>query len=389
MEEREVYKFEDIARIGIINTGGNQCSIGCTYCFYKYENPQNFCRNDFLTMKKFLSILEVIPKEIAQISIEGLWVDPFMNKNVYDFIIEVSSRFPKSQIMVCTHGVLMTSDGIKKLRDLSNFYIALSVNTFDVTIRRWISKIDNVHIVVEAIQELATHPLITDFGSTEAVLQDYAIWKKYSRVKHNNLHIRRMEYNKYFPDSVIKYSIAGTKTIYKTAKCLKDQGVRVVVLGLKLHELLEFANAEIDTPFKNGLKELHHVLTKMNETDLMITTSMSLEYIEHHITKGKILVVKNNVFGGNYDTCGFLTFKDITTQVKAMGQNFNRIFIPSHMFRLSDNDGTGRKYDLLGDSLYDQELNFITHDVNRINQTDTIREISKKFINNSYYPMRW
>ena len=70
-----------------------------------------------------------------------------------------------------------------------------------------------------------------------------------------------------------------------------------------------------------------------------------------------------------------------------MEKKYNRIFIPSQMFRLSDNDGTGRKYDLLGHSLYDQEYNFITHDIHRVtdfNDFEYVREISKSFKNDTY-----
>jgi radical SAM protein with 4Fe4S-binding SPASM domain len=102
------------------------CNRKCGFC------PRS--APDFKDIKEFVSInlIEKISKELAAINWSGLmlfsgFVEPLLNKNIYEIISKVKKIIPKCKIELVTNGDVLNVDRAKKLflSGLDSFYISV------------------------------------------------------------------------------------------------------------------------------------------------------------------------------------------------------------------------------------------------------------------------
>jgi radical SAM protein with 4Fe4S-binding SPASM domain len=102
------------------------CNRKCGFC--PRSSP------GFKDIKEFISInlIEKICNELAEINWSGLmlfsgFVEPLLNKNIYEIIAKVRNIIPKSQIELVTNGDVLSVDRARKLflSGLDSFYISV------------------------------------------------------------------------------------------------------------------------------------------------------------------------------------------------------------------------------------------------------------------------
>jgi uncharacterized Fe-S cluster-containing radical SAM superfamily protein len=111
----------------------SSCNTACIFCSHR-QNPPGVetYRLPELTLEDFKELIEylspdgkIVIGEAATRIIEG---EPLLREDFIDIAALVRKRFPKTAIQVTTNGMLITRELVKKLEDLGNIELNISVN---------------------------------------------------------------------------------------------------------------------------------------------------------------------------------------------------------------------------------------------------------------------
>ena len=111
----------------------SNCNMNCLFCSHKY-NPDNIkvYRYGALSLEEVAELTEYLPEkgpiiigESATKIIEG---EPFTHPYIFSILTTIRKKWPQRKIKITTNGSLLTEKNIKKLSQLGNVKLNISIN---------------------------------------------------------------------------------------------------------------------------------------------------------------------------------------------------------------------------------------------------------------------
>lgn len=346
-------KLIEAAKENIISVGG-YCRNNCIFCIYKnnLKDPHAKLYNNYfapyISMNDFELALNNINHDNKSIFIFDkafLGCDALDHPLIYDFLQEITDRFPEFPVTIISSGTSPNID-IDKLNKINNLMIHMSVNFIDKYRSDFINETPEQ---TQKMMNMLTHCTKIDeaylFFTPDSSDCEYQIRKINSIVNRKITYtFRVMEYIKYCTNKkIIDFNTGSCNSYVESLHCLdrlaNEFNVSVYNRYIPASPIHRFHQFDI--------QNIQNILSRIPEGSTIIVPDSTIDYIKPNYHQFNIINVHNEEFGGSVTCYGLLSHKDIKAKVK---NTKDRLYVSKNIL-------VDSSHDYLGDTAKDYDLN--------------------------------